>query len=218
MNGSTVTQLGMAVDPSIDVVEVDGRKVEQRHVSVTVAMYKPKGVLSTCRDPFGRPTVIDVLQQSNIPIPGRVYPVGRLDKDSEGLILLTNDGELANIVMHPRYGVKKVYIVQVKGVPTQQTLDALRKGIRVDGVDYRAAEVELVDADEQGAVLRFVMYEGRKREIRLMCQTVGHPVVSLKRIQIGPIHLGNMQPGQVRKLEPEEVESIRLFKKGRAMQ
>ncbi|MGB9867086.1 MAG: pseudouridine synthase [Bacillota bacterium] len=215
LNGVVVVQPGLKVDPHADVVEVDGQRVEPQGSSVIVAMYKPKGVLSTCRDPFGRPTVLDVLEQSKVRVPGRVYPVGRLDKDSEGLILLTNDGELANILMHPRYGVKKVYLAQVRGVPTSHALEALKNGVSVEGAICKAAEVKLLSAGRQRAELELVMHEGRKREIRLMCQAIGHPVLNLKRVQIGPVRLGQMQPGEVRSLTPEELASIRQLKKGR---
>ncbi|HHV78157.1 MAG TPA: rRNA pseudouridine synthase [Firmicutes bacterium] len=214
VNGKVITQLGVSVDPSRDKVEVDGTQAAAPSQGVAFAMYKPRGILTTCRDPFGRKTVMDLLSERKVTFPRRLYPVGRLDKESEGLLLITDDGELANLVMHPRYRIEKEYVVEVVGVPDRRALEALGNGVDIGGYKSSPARVKVVGRHEAGAVLQLTMCEGKKREIRLMCKAVGHPVVRLKRTRIGPLALGDMKPGEVRKLGIAEIEAIKQMAMG----
>ena len=198
-----VARLGDRVDPSRDVVEVDGSKVNLDPNVRYFALYKPVGVVTTLRDPRGRPDLRDLLP------PGpRVYPVGRLDRDSEGLLLLTNDGELANRVMHPRYGVEKEYLVEVEGEPTERTARALERGVELEDGVARALSARVVGRRPGRGALRVVMVEGRKREVRRMLEALGFPVRRLVRLRVGPVRLGRLRPGQVRPLTPGEGRAL----------
>ncbi len=196
----------VVVDPAHDVdagsgVAFDGRPVAPVAQTVVYALHKPRGVLSTARDTHGRPTVVDL-----VGAPGRVYPVGRLDADSTGLILLTDDGELADRLTHPRYGVGKTYVATVGRPPVgERELRALREGVRLDDGRTAPARVRRLAPDRLELVLR----EGRKRQVRRMCEAVGHPVVALERVAFGPLRLGGLAPGAWRRLTPAEVERLR---------
>ncbi|HWO69889.1 MAG TPA: pseudouridine synthase [Actinomycetota bacterium] len=198
-----VARLGDRVDPSRDVVEVDGSRVNLDPNVRYFALHKPAGVVTTLRDPRGRPDLRGLLP------PGpRVYPVGRLDRDSEGLLLLTNDGELANRVMHPRYGVEKEYLVEVEGEPTERTARALERGVELEDGVARAVSARVVGRRPGRGALRVVMVEGRKREVRRMLEALGFPVRRLVRLRVGPVRLGRLRPGQVRPLTPGEVRAL----------
>lgn len=205
VNGETVTQLGMQVDPEHDRVEVDGAVVRPSAQKLYVALNKPAGVVTTTRDPWGRPTVMDL-----VPKIGRLYPVGRLDADTEGLLLLTNDGELANRVMHPRYGCDKEYRALVRGVPSEEALEQLRHGVQLDdGRLARPVRVEIAEQAPGGRQwLRVTLREGRKREVRRMLAAVGMPVEYLQRVRIGPLKLGRLPVGKARPLSRSEVAAL----------
>jgi len=195
--------LGQKIDPATARVEVDGIRLPVRPDLVYYLLYKPVGVISTADDPQGRPTVIDL-----VPPRPRVYPVGRLDADSEGLLLLTNDGELTNLVTHPRHGISKTYLARVKGVPGRGGLRRLREGIELDDGPARALQARLVAVHGDEALVEIVMGEGRKREIRRMLDLLGHPVTSLVRTAIGPLSDRDLQPGTWRRLTVDEVRSL----------
>jgi pseudouridine synthase len=211
VNGQTVTERGTKVDPIKDVIEVDGRRLRSRVEPVYLVLHKPAGYLSTAHDPEGRPTVLDL-----VPRDTRLYPVGRLDVDSEGLLLLTNDGELANWLTHPRYAQEKEYSVLVAGQPTAETLDRLRQGVWLaEEQAVGHAEASTVTVTEQGTWLRVILREGRKRQVRRMLAAVGHPVRRLIRVRIGPLTLGELEPGRWRRLASGEVRKLkRLIRKG----
>lgn len=202
INGETVTELGSVVRPG-DRVTVDGEAVRAEK-PVYWILNKPAGVLCTNYDPDGRPRVIDLVPQ----IPQRVYTVGRLDEASTGLVLLTNDGDLAYRLMHPRFGVRKTYLVQVAGYPTAQDLRQLTAGVWIADGKVRAKKVKRVKQQGRSTWLRIVLAEGKNREIRRMLAKLGHKVLTLKRIAIGPIKLGGLRPGQARRLRPEEVQAL----------
>jgi len=206
VNGKTVTGLGTKVDPAADEIAVDGRKIELQQ-KVYLAFHKPKGVISSVRDPAGRQTVIDYLRG----VKERVYPVGRLDYDTEGLLLLTNDGEWANLLMHPRFRIPKTYLVYTKGVPHGDVLDKLRGGVLLDDGPTAPAEVEYadIDPDMREAVIQITIHEGRNRQVRRMFDAVGFPVVRLRRIRFGTIHLDGLPRGKWRRLTGEEVAEMR---------
>jgi pseudouridine synthase len=211
VNGQAVTEMGTKVNPSTDVIEVDGRRLKTRVEPVYVLLNKPAGYLSTVRDPDGRPTVLDLVPKGT-----RLYPVGRLDADSEGLLLLTNDGELANRLMHPRYEQEKEYSVLVAGQPPTETLDQLRRGVWLaEDQAIGHAEASVVAVTEAGTWMRVILREGRKRQIRRMLAALGHPVRRLIRVRMGSLELGTLEPGKWRPLAPREVRQLqRLVRKG----
>ena len=198
-----VASLGDQVDPRADRVDVDGGRVPLDPELRYLALHKPRGVVTTASDPQGRPDV-----SRYYPEDARVFPVGRLDRDTEGLLLLTNDGELANRLLHPRYGVEREYLAEVEGRPTDRVLAALRRGVQLKDGAARPASVRRVGGSGERGALRIVMTEGRKREVRRMLDAVGLPVRRLVRVRVGPIRLGRLRPGEVRELEPGEVREL----------
>lgn len=195
--------LGQKVDPEIARVEVDGVPLPIRPGLVYYLLYKPVGVVSTASDPQGRPTVVDL-----VPPDTRVYPVGRLDADSEGLILLTNDGDLAAHVAHPRHAVPKTYLARVAGSPGRKALRSLTAGVELEDGPARALRARLVGEQGGEGLVEVVMGEGRKREVRRLLAAVGHPVLALVRTAIGPVHDPALPPGTWRHLTLDEVRSL----------
>lgn len=213
-----VAVLGDQVDPAADEVKVDGRRVkaetsERRYL----LLYKPRGVVSTRSDPQQRLTVVDIVAKAGIR--GYFYPVGRLDYDSEGLILLTNDGAFAERVTHPRYELERTYEVDVEGLPDERDLDRLRGGVLLDGEKTLPARVSILRTGEsrQGprSTLEITLREGRNRQVRRMCDAIAHPVIALRRTRIGPVFDRRIKPGQVRDLTPAEVKSLMKDKRDR---
>ncbi len=205
VNGQVVTELGTKVDPKKDVIEVDGRRLRTRVEPVYLMLHKPAGYISTARDPEGRRTVLDLVPRGQ-----RLYPVGRLDADSEGLLLLTNDGDLANRLTHPRYEQEKEYSVLVTGEPTPGVLDQLHEGVWLAEEDAIAhAEASVVATTEQGTWLHIILREGRKRQIRRMLASVGHQVKRLIRVRVGPLKLGDLQTGKWRRLSAAEIRAVK---------
>lgn len=202
VNGRPVT-LGDRVDPQTDVLTLDGAPVPLAAGLETHLLYKPVGVISTAQDPQGRRTVVDLVVSEQ-----RLYPVGRLDADSEGLILVSNDGELTNRVTHPRYGITKKYLVEVKGRPSSGSLHRLSAGVELDDGPARAESARLVDSSPERSLVELVMLEGRNREVRRMMEIIGHDVTRLVRTAIGPLTDPNLKPGQSRRLGPEEIQTL----------
>ena len=191
--------LGRRVDPETALIEVDGAPVGVRPALVHYVLNKPAGVGTTADDPQGRPTVVGL-----VPNEPRVFPVGRLDVDTEGLLLLTNDGELAHRLTHPSYGVEKEYVAEVEGLPTRAVLRRLREGVELDDGPTAPARATLVDP----SVVRLTIHEGRNRQVRRMCEAVGHSVVRLVRTRIGPLADRSLAPGAWRELTGDEVRSL----------
>ena len=198
VNGE-VAALGRRVDLDHDEVRVDGVPVSIRAGLVHYLLNKPRGVLTTADDPQGRPTVLGL-----VPAEPRVFPVGRLDADTEGLLVLTNDGDLALRLTHPRFGVDKEYVAEVEGPPSRAALRTLREGVDLDDGRTAPARVSLVEP----TVLRIVVHEGRNRQVRRMCEAVGHPVQRLVRTRIGPVSDRALAPGTWRALTPAEVRAL----------
>jgi 23S rRNA pseudouridine2605 synthase len=194
-----VAVLGARVDPEHDTIEVDGAVVGTRQGLVHYLLNKPAGVVTTAADPQGRPTVVDL-----VPAEPRVYPVGRLDAETEGLLLLTNDGELANRLTHPSFGVDKEYLAEVEGSPSRGAVRRLREGVDLDDGPTAPARVALVDPH----TLRITIHEGRNRQVRRMCAAVGHPVRRLVRVRIGPLSDRRLPPGAWRELAQAEVRDL----------
>jgi 23S rRNA pseudouridine2605 synthase len=198
VNGE-VAQLGRRVDPEADVIEVDGGLVPVAPGLVYYLLNKPAGVLSTASDTHGRPTVVDL-----VPAEPRVFPVGRLDAETEGLLLLTNDGHLTHRLTHPSFGVEKEYVASVTGEPTPGEIRTLREGVELDDGPTAPAEVQRLGPD----VLRITIHEGRNRQIRRMCDAIGHPVTRLVRTRIGPLADRRLKPGEWRELDAKEVRAL----------
>ncbi len=206
VDGKVVTQMGAKADPASQRITVNGKPLPEAESMEYWLVHKPPGVVCTLDDPQGRRRVVDLLPPS---VKSRLYPVGRLDLNSEGLVLLTNDGELANRLMHPKYEVPKRYLVWVEGRPGTAALDRLRKGVDIDGRATAPAKVGVKSADAKESKLSFVLHEGRKREIRLMCRAVGLNVKRLLRTAMGPLKLGKLPVGQARRLSKAEVAELK---------
>ena len=207
VNGTTVREMGTKADPATDNIRVDGRRIKSAEVLRYILLNKPPGYVTTRSDPQRRPTVIDLLRG----VREYVYPVGRLDYDTEGLLLLTNDGDLAARLTHPRHGVERMYEARIAGVPDAAAIERLRKGIPLDGRRTLPADVTLLKrgrADRDG-VLVITIREGRNRQVRRMCEAVGHPVRALTRTRIGPVSDKRLKPGMWRDLTPAEIRSLR---------
>jgi 23S rRNA pseudouridine2605 synthase len=198
VNGE-VAELGRRADPDTDRIEVDGALIGLGQDTVWYLLNKPTGVVTTAFDPHGRPIVVDLVRSEP-----RVFPVGRLDADTEGLLLLTNDGDAAHRLTHPSYGVEKEYLAHVEGAPSRGALRRLREGVELDDGMTAPAKVSAVEAD----VIRLVIHEGRNRQVRRMCDAVGHPVRRLVRVRIGPLRDQQLAPGEWRPLEPAEVRAL----------
>jgi 23S rRNA pseudouridine2605 synthase len=209
VNGQVVTEMGTKVDPHRDAIRVDGKPISDPAEKVYLILNKPPGYISTVHDPWGRPTVLDL-----IPYEERLYPVGRLDAESEGLLLLTNDGRLTHRLTHPRYEHEKEYLTLVRGRPRDAVLSRLRRGVDLEEGRTAPAEVNRVSRKEgletppDTTWLRIVIHEGRKRQIRRMCAAVGHPVQRLVRVRMGPIELGDLAVGEYRPLSAKEVRRL----------
>lgn len=204
VNGRTVRELGVRADPARDEIVVDGERVRTPK-PVWVLFHKPDGVMTTMHDPEGRPTVADLLPARL----GRLFPVGRLDFRTSGVLLLTNDGDAAARILHPRARLPRTYRVKVSGVPPENTLGRLRKGVVLDdGTTTGPAEVSVEKVLPNKAWLRIVIREGRRREIRRMCEAVGHPVDRLVRVRFGPFDLRGLRPGEHRRLTAGEVRRL----------
>jgi 23S rRNA pseudouridine2605 synthase len=206
VNGVVVTELGSKADPDTDDIRVDGRRVKIADRHRYILLNKPRGYVTTRSDPQRRPTIMDL-----VAVREYVYPVGRLDFDSEGLILLTNDGDLAARLTHPRHGVARVYEARVLGTPDDRDLQRLARGIVIDGRRTAPAEIKLVPARRatKEAALQITLHEGRNRQVRRMCEAIGHPVTQLRRVAIGPIRDARLKPGEWRELTADEVRRLR---------
>jgi 23S rRNA pseudouridine2605 synthase len=205
VNGDIVTELGTRIAPSSDRVTLDGQDVHIAPGEVTLILHKPKNVLVAARDSRGRKTVMDLLGESG----GRVFPVGRLDYRSEGLLVFTNDGELAFRLAHPRFKVEKIYRVEIDGSISPTTLDALRRGVLLEDGMTQPAEVRVLSREKGRTVLEFGLREGRKRQIRRMLAQFGHPVERLVRTRFGPLALDDLACGAWRELLQPEIERLR---------
>jgi 23S rRNA pseudouridine2605 synthase len=198
-----VAELGRRVDPESDHIALDGVPVVTQSGLVYYLLNKPERVVTTAHDPEGRPTVVEL-----VPSEPRVFPVGRLDWETEGLLVLTNDGDLAQRLTHPSHGVDKEYLVEVEGVPSRGALRALREGVELEDGPSAPAQVRLVQSKDDRAAIEIVIHEGRNRQVRRMCDAVGHPVLRLVRTRIGPVADRDLAPGTWRELTTPEVRSL----------
>ena len=208
VNGQVVETLGLKADSSRDHIRVDGKKLTHFEPKVILLLNKPRAYLSTVKDPKGRPTVMDLLKD----VKWRIYPVGRLDFDAEGLLLLTNDGNLSNLLSHPRFSIPKTYLVKVAGVPDEKKLTRLKRGVMLEDGEAKAVSCNLIRQREKNSWVRVVVTEGRNRLIKRMFSAIGHPVLKLKRIEYGPVRLGDLPFGQYRYLSPGEMGRLEGLK------
>jgi 23S rRNA pseudouridine2605 synthase len=209
VNGEVVKQLGTKVGPN-DVVEVNGIKVEKEE-PVYFLFYKPKGVVTTVKDDKKRKTVLDFFPE----VTERIYPVGRLDYDTSGILLMTNDGEFANLLTHPKYEIEKTYIAKVKGIPTREHLKQLQKGVRLDDGLTAPAKAKFLSADKRKntAIIELTIHEGRNRQVRRMFEKIGYPVMKLKRERYAFLDLTGLNAGEWRPLTPHEVKQLIVLAK-----
>ncbi len=204
VDGKVVTEMGTKVDPETQNIECNGIPLAPREKKIYILLYKPTGFLSTVHDPQSRPIVTDLLHN----IKERVYPVGRLDLDTEGALILTNDGQLAQKILHPSHEVNKTYVARVKGRPGKKKLEALSKGIELEGRKTWPAHIEVLENKSQYTTIQIIIHEGRKRQVRKMFEAIGHPVLKLKRAAYGRLHLGELGPGKYRFLSPGDIKLI----------
>src|SRR5437868_12125128 len=205
LNGKTVRELGTKADPRTDLIRVDGKLIAEPEDKVWFVLYKPAGCVTTLADPEGRPTIAQYLKG----IPERVYPVGRLDYDVEGALLVTNDGELAHQLMHPRFGVRRTYLAKVAGVPRPEQIERLRSGVRLEDGRARALDAAVQSRTPRNTWVRVVVSEGRPHLVKRLMEAVGAPVLKLHRADYGGIGVEGMRPGEVRELTRAEVQSLR---------
>ncbi|MEL7604751.1 pseudouridine synthase [Sedimentibacter saalensis] len=206
VNGIVVTELGTKINPEKDVVLVDNKKISETEGFIYIKLYKPEGYVTTVKDQFGRKTVIDLVD-----ITERIYPIGRLDYNTSGLLLLTNDGDLANKLMHPKYHIYKTYIAEVEGRMSDEAVMRLKSGVKIEDYKTAPAIVNIVKISSNSSIVQVSIYEGKNRQVRKMLDAVGHPVRTLKRISFGKINLGDLKPGAWVHLNEEEIK----FLKGR---
>lgn len=205
VNGILVQELGMQVHPDRDRIEFDNKEISIPQNKIYILLNKPVGYVSTVRDPSNRKTILDIIRS----VDERIYPIGRLDYDSEGLILLTNDGGLTYKLTHPKHGIEKEYIAVIQGIPSQKEIIAFKNGLVIDGYRTSQAGFKRIKINQGNTLVQITIHEGRNRQIRKMCDAIGHPVISLKRIRIGEIYLGDLPLGKWRFLTKGEVQYLK---------
>jgi pseudouridine synthase len=210
VNGVVITEMGQKIDPEADLVTIDGKPVQAQAEFLYIILHKPAGYLTTVSDPFNRPTVMGLLPEAYNR--ERIYPVGRLDLDTTGLLFFTNDGDLALALAHPRHLVEKIYLAHVRGVPASAELKRLAEGIRLDDGPTAPAKVRLESVENGNAIIKIGIREGRNRQIKRMMVAVGHPVITLHRLAMGPLNLEGLKPGEFRKLSPQELQELLRLK------
>ncbi len=204
VNGIKVTELGTKVDPDKDIVTVDNKKISEVNEHIYIKLYKPEGYVTTVKDQFNRKTVLDLID-----VKERVYPIGRLDYNTSGLLLLTNDGDLANKLMHPKYHIFKTYIAETEGCISDESIKKLKTGVVIDNYKTAPAKVKLLKYKDNKSVVQISIYEGKNRQVRKMFDAVGHSVTALKRVSFGEINLGNLTVGSWKNLSNEEIQFLK---------
>lgn len=209
VNGLPVREPGLIIGED-DVVEVDGQVIRPEKKMIYIMLHKPKGYVTTASDDRGRPTVLDLTPD----ISERIFPVGRLDYNTSGLLIMTNDGDFANLMMHPKNHIYKTYIARVAGTVTRATAARMKKGVEIDGVKTAPALVEILKQKDRSTLLQIQIYEGRNRQIRKMCEALGHPVIELHRSAVSNLALGHLKEGHYKNLSAAEVEMLKRAARG----
>lgn len=205
VNGKTITELGIKVDPDKDVVILDNKIIRMEKNNVYIIINKPEGYVTTVSDQFNRPTVIDLIRS----IDERIYPVGRLDYDTSGLLILTNDGNLTYKLTHPKHEINKEYIAKIKGIPNNKSLNEFKNGLKIEDYVTSKANIEIIETYKQNSQVKIIIHEGKNRQVRKMCKKIGHPVIKLKRVAIGDLNIDKMKTGEWRFLTAKEVEYLK---------
>jgi 23S rRNA pseudouridine2605 synthase len=205
VNGISVTEMGYRVTGE-EVIEVNGRIVAGSQKKVYVMLNKPVGYISTAKDQFGRPNVIELIKGVNV----RIYPVGRLDYDTSGLIILSNDGEFTYKMTHPKHEIKKVYSGMIYGIPSQEEIKAFKSGLRIEDYITSKADIKIIEIVGDKSWVEITICEGKNRQVRKMCDAIGHPVIKLKRTAIGSLNIGDLKEGNWRYLDKKEIEALKI--------
>ena len=210
INGELITELSTTVDETKDIVEVDGVPINQEEKKVYILLNKPEGYITTVKDQFDRPSVSDILKD----VEERVYPVGRLDYETSGLLILTNDGDLTYKLTHPKHEVEKTYLAMVNGIISPEEKRRFENGLQIEDYTTAKAKLKIVKADEEKnySVCKITIHEGRNRQVRKMCKAIGHPVRNLRRIQMGRINIRGLEVGEYRNLTEDEVKYLKSVK------
>ncbi|WP_414697570.1 pseudouridine synthase [Peptacetobacter sp. AB845] len=210
INGELITELSTTVDETKDIVEVDGVPINQEEKKVYILLNKPEGYITTVKDQFDRPSVLDILKD----VEERVYPVGRLDYETSGLLILTNDGDLTYKLTHPKHEVEKTYLAMVNGIISPEEKRRFENGLQIEDYTTAKAKLKIVKADEEKnySVCKITIHEGRNRQVRKMCKAIGHPVRNLRRIQMGRINIRGLEVGEYRNLTEDEVKYLKSVK------
>lgn len=203
VNGSVVNNV-VIVDDEVDVVELDGKVIKPEENMVYIMVNKPTEIITSAKDQFDRKTVLDIVN-----VKERVYPVGRLDYDTSGLLILTNDGDITNRMTHPSHEVNKVYAAEIIGVPTKEEMDSFEKGLKIEDYITSPARIRIIESKRDMALIEVTIHEGKNRQVRKMCEAIGHPVINLKRIAFGKLKLGKLKPGEWRNLLESEIEYLK---------
>ena len=204
VNGIIVKELGSKINPEKDVVTVYDKKIHEKEEHIYIKLYKPEGYITTVKDQFNRKTVLDLVN-----IKERIYPIGRLDYDTSGLLLLTDDGDLANKLMHPKYRIFKTYEADIKGSISEDSINILKNGILIDGYKTAPAKVKLINRSQKNTSVQISIHEGKNRQVRKMFEKIGHRVIKLKRISFGNINLGGLMEGQWIYLTDDEIKYLK---------
>jgi len=214
INGKVISELGVKVDPKKDVIKYNEQIVKTTAKYIYILLNKPLGYVTTASDQFNRPIVMDLLKD----VKQRVVPVGRLDMYTTGALILTNDGEFVNNVIHPKNNINKTYIVVTKGIPTKEEIEKLKKGVEIDGYTTKEAKIEMLEKDtkKDTSKVKVIIHEGKNRQIRKMFDIIEKPIISIHRIKIGRIDVSDLKLGEYRKLKKEEIESLWTKKKSKA--
>lgn len=210
VNGCLVTEPGIKVDKDKDVIEVDGKIIKGSESKVYVLLNKPVGYITSAKDQFGRPTVLDLLKGVCV----RVFPIGRLDYDTEGLLLLTNDGDLTYRITHPKHNIDKTYRALIRGEAGQKDIEAFSRGMAIEGYVTSPARLEIIRYSKGNSIVDITIHEGKNRQVRKMCSAIGHEVIRLKRVRIGKLGLGPLKTGEWRYLNDSEIQYLYTITRG----
>ncbi|KAF5063775.1 pseudouridine synthase [Anaerotignum sp.] len=206
VNGKVVTELGTKIDPKKDEVLYLDKEVSKKEVEmVYIMLHKPEGYVTTAKEQFGRPGVMDLVRD----VKERIFPVGRLDYDTSGLLLLTNDGDLTYKLTHPKHDVDKTYIAKLYGTPDDMDLQKFRRGVVIDGKQTKPAKMQILEKGERQSTVEIIIHEGRNRQVRKMCEVIKHPIAQLKRVATGELTMGDLPKGKYRHLTPKEIKYLK---------